>query len=80
MNDFVKKYNIKVQYDTTIENIGRRDETDNRFHVNDQHSNKYTCDHIIVATGIAKPNLPENEGCVVSHIYVIADADFILHM
>lgn len=58
LKDFATKFNINVKYNTTISNIGQRNEEDGQFHVNDQHNQEYTCTRIIIATGIAKPNVP----------------------
>lgn len=62
LNDFVTKLKLNVQFNTTISNIRKRDSADKLFHINDQNGNEYTCNTIIVATGIAKPNRIQFQG------------------
>uniref|UniRef100_H2YH79 FAD/NAD(P)-binding domain-containing protein n=1 Tax=Ciona savignyi TaxID=51511 RepID=H2YH79_CIOSA len=56
LNDFATKLNLKIQYNSTMHDVMKRD--DKLFQMWDQHDNAYTCKYVIMATGIAKPNIP----------------------
>ncbi|UJR13885.1 hypothetical protein I4U23_000892 [Adineta vaga] len=71
LNDFSHHYKLHIQFNTTIENlqpISQQTTTCHskecsyssiiRFHMNDQHQNRYTCGMVIVATGLFIPNIP----------------------
>ncbi|XP_078483409.1 FAD-dependent oxidoreductase domain-containing protein 2-like [Ciona intestinalis] len=60
LNDYATKLNLKVQYNSTMHDILKR--KDGLFQMWDQHNNAYTCQYMIIATGIAKPNRPEFPG------------------
>nr|XP_026693091.1 FAD-dependent oxidoreductase domain-containing protein 2-like [Ciona intestinalis] len=60
LNDYATKLNLKVQYNSTMHDILKR--KDGLFQMWDQHNNAYTCKYMIVATGIAKPNIPAIPG------------------
>lgn len=57
LNDYKEKLGIKVQYNTEIRNIERKE---NQFTMDDGNGQKYTCSKLVVATGIATPNVPQN--------------------
>ena len=52
----MNKLNLNVQVNTTISNILKRN--DKLFEMQDQHNTTYTCKYMIIATGIAEPNVP----------------------
>uniref|UniRef100_H2YH82 FAD/NAD(P)-binding domain-containing protein n=1 Tax=Ciona savignyi TaxID=51511 RepID=H2YH82_CIOSA len=54
LNDFATKLNLKIQYNSTMHDVMKRE--DKLFQMWDQHDNVYTCKYVIIATGIAKPN------------------------
>ncbi|XP_077863118.1 FAD-dependent oxidoreductase domain-containing protein 2-like [Saccoglossus kowalevskii] len=56
------KYNIRVQYNTTIVNVGRDNTAVSLFSLRDQKGTVHTCKTVIVSTGIAIPNVPDYEG------------------
>uniref|UniRef100_H2YH93 FAD-dependent oxidoreductase domain-containing protein 2 n=1 Tax=Ciona savignyi TaxID=51511 RepID=H2YH93_CIOSA len=64
LNDFATKLNLKIQYNSTIHDVMKRE--DKLFQMWDQHDNTYTCKYVIMATGIAKPKEPQFQG----HEYV----------
>jgi len=52
----MNKLNLNVKVNTTISNILKRN--DKLFEMQDQHNTTYTCKYMIIATGIAEPNVP----------------------
>lgn len=62
LDDYQKKLGIKVQFNTNVRNIERKTSTSDRsnYQMEDQNGNVYTCRVLIVATGIATPNIPQN--------------------
>ncbi|XP_002731137.3 FAD-dependent oxidoreductase domain-containing protein 2-like, partial [Saccoglossus kowalevskii] len=56
------KYNIHIQYNTTIVNVGRDNTAAGLFSLRDQKGTVHTCKTVIVSTGIATPNVPDYEG------------------
>uniref|UniRef100_H2YH90 Uncharacterized protein n=1 Tax=Ciona savignyi TaxID=51511 RepID=H2YH90_CIOSA len=60
LNDFATKLNLKIQYNSTMHDVMKRE--DKLFQMWDQHDNVYTCKYVIMATGIAKPHAPYFEG------------------
>ncbi|KAK3090905.1 hypothetical protein FSP39_015622 [Pinctada imbricata] len=63
LQDFTTKLGLNVQYNTEVRDIHRppaNHSTDqNLYHMNDLNGNHYTCSKLIVATGIAEPNVPD---------------------
>lgn len=55
LNEFVKKYALKVQFNTTIIHITKQD---NKFILKSQDGSLYYCNKLIIATGLSKPNIP----------------------
>ena len=53
-NDFYKKYNLKIVFDIEVLVIKY---IDNKFILETKNKN-YTCNKLIIATGISKPNIP----------------------
>ncbi|KAK3705201.1 hypothetical protein QZH41_014001, partial [Actinostola sp. cb2023] len=55
LNDYAKKLELKIQYNTNIKNITRQ--SDGLFSLKDNNGTKYTCKDLIMSTGIATENL-----------------------
>ncbi|KAK3091462.1 hypothetical protein FSP39_019980 [Pinctada imbricata] len=64
LHDYTTKLGLNVQYNTEVRDIHRspaNHSTDqNLYHMHDVNGNHYTCSKLIVATGIAEPNVPDN--------------------
>eukprot|EP01084_Bolivina_argentea_P163065 283730_1 len=65
INDYTKKYNIKIQYNTTVNKISLRD--DGIFVIKALVTKStnlivYECKHLFIATGLFKPHIPEITG------------------
>ena len=60
LNDFASKLDLNVQYNTEVSNIMKQE--DGLFNMTDPQQNVYSCQYVIVATGIAKPNKPRFPG------------------
>ncbi|XP_078495699.1 FAD-dependent oxidoreductase domain-containing protein 2 [Ciona intestinalis] len=60
LNDYATKLNLKVQYNSTMHDILKR--KDGLFQMWDQHNNAYTCQYMIVATGVSEPIAPKFAG------------------
>nr|CAB3246962.1 FAD-dependent oxidoreductase domain-containing protein 2-like [Phallusia mammillata] len=67
LNDYMTKLNLNVQVNTTISNLLKR--KDKNFEMYDQRGTKYTCQYMVIATGIASPNKPEFSGWELSEGY-----------
>ncbi|KAK0055897.1 FAD-dependent oxidoreductase domain-containing protein 2 [Biomphalaria pfeifferi] len=66
MNDYQRKLNIKVQFNTNIQNIhsvSNHTAPDGHvFTMNDQKGQDYVCRTLIMATGVSTPNIPQISG------------------
>ncbi|MEY4194607.1 MAG: hypothetical protein RLZZ226_975 [Pseudomonadota bacterium] len=62
LNDYVKKFGIKIQYNTQVKLISRQAEGDKLFRLADDLDNEYYCKRLLLATGPLKPNIPDVEG------------------
>uniref|UniRef100_A0A2C9M5T0 FAD/NAD(P)-binding domain-containing protein n=1 Tax=Biomphalaria glabrata TaxID=6526 RepID=A0A2C9M5T0_BIOGL len=66
MNDYQRKLNIKVQFNTNIQNIhsvSNHTAPDGHvFTMNDQNGQDYVCRTLIMATGVSTPNIPQISG------------------
>ncbi|GFN81983.1 FAD-dependent oxidoreductase domain-containing protein 2 [Plakobranchus ocellatus] len=66
LDDYQRKLNISVQFNTNIENV--RTEPDaampdgHVFRMEDQHGHHYSCRTLIMATGLSEPNIPPMKG------------------
>ena len=57
INDFAKKYQLKIKYGSNVEKILKTDESKYTIRVKDTAGSwLYSCDKLIVATGVEKPN------------------------
>jgi len=57
--DYVKRFNIKIQYNFHTQSISKRD---GFYCIRDLHGNEHRCQVLIVATGYGKSNVPQIEG------------------
>ncbi|XP_048575834.1 FAD-dependent oxidoreductase domain-containing protein 2 isoform X2 [Nematostella vectensis] len=60
LNDYAKKLKLNVQYNTNITKISRGTRAEDPFYLYDQNAVKHTCTNLIMSTGLATENLPEN--------------------
>jgi thioredoxin reductase len=58
LNDYATKFAIKVKYGTKVKNITK----DQRFELQDEQGNAYSCDKLIVAAGLTRPYIPDIPG------------------
>lgn len=76
MEDFVRTFGIKIQYDTRVTWIDRETEGDKNFILTDQAGNQYSAKCLLMATGTVKPNVPEGiEGIELAEGYENHDID-----
>ena len=82
MEDFVSKYAIQIQYNTRIANIAKanRDMTDvdgkANFIVTAVDGSQYSCRALLMATGAARPDLPDDiEGIELAEGYETLEHD-----
>lgn len=59
LNDFVSKYQLKINYNTEIIKITKNES--GLFVLIDQDGHKYRCSRLIIATGMSKPYIPSQE-------------------
>ncbi|XP_062607812.1 FAD-dependent oxidoreductase domain-containing protein 2-like [Saccostrea cucullata] len=69
LKDYTEKLGLKVQYNTNIQNIQRQEDL---YTMEDNNGQHYTCSKLIVATGIATPNIPSD---FIGNEYVIGYED-----
>lgn len=60
LNDFSAKFNLNILYGTDVHNISRSDKSG--FSMNDQNGNEFTCNVLIIGTGMWQPNLISAKG------------------
>ncbi|KXJ26579.1 FAD-dependent oxidoreductase domain-containing protein 2 [Exaiptasia diaphana] len=58
LNDFAKKLELKVQYNTDIKHISKQE--DGQFYLKDSNGTEYSCKYLIMSTGIAVENIGRN--------------------
>jgi hypothetical protein len=66
LNDFARRYKIKVLYNKTVNSIVKTD-TNYLLHVND--GEEFKCEKLIIATGLSKMNIPNVELNIKDKIY-----------
>lgn len=60
LNDFSTRFSLNIDYQKSVGNIKK---TNNNFHVDIVGSDdSYECDHLIIATGVSKPFIPDIPG------------------
>ncbi|MGF1675189.1 MAG: NAD(P)-binding domain-containing protein [Rivularia sp. (in: cyanobacteria)] len=66
LNDFAHHFDIKIQYDTQIVKISKK----NNFQLTDSDGNSYSCERLIIATGAFKSYIPQIPGIELAENYV----------
>ncbi|XP_028406643.1 FAD-dependent oxidoreductase domain-containing protein 2-like [Dendronephthya gigantea] len=61
LNDFATKLNLKISYNTEVKSVSKQ-VANNSFILQDQNGFVYTCDDLIVSTGIPIENIPDFKG------------------
>ncbi len=62
LNDFAKKYKIKIKFNTSVKMIARQKNEERLFVLTVDNGVEYSCKRLILATGPVKPNIPDVEG------------------
>ena len=57
LNDFVKKYRVKIDYGVEVRKISKINDI---FQLVCGNNKVYRCKRLIMATGLSKPNIPDN--------------------
>jgi hypothetical protein len=57
MNDFAQKYQLKIKYNTCIKEI---DKYETMYKVATETGDVFTCNKLVIATGLGTMNIPEN--------------------
>ena len=76
LNDFASHFKIKIQYDTKVVKISKK----NFFQLIDSCGNTYISKHLIIATGFTKPYVPAIPGIELAENYTevsVNPEDFI---
>ena len=74
--DFAAHFNLKIKYGVKVIQVNKPD----TFRIIDEQGNIYACKHLIVATGFAKPYIPDIPGLELIENYVdvsVNPEDFI---
>jgi thioredoxin reductase len=75
LNDFAKKFNLKIKYNSRIFSISREAEGEKRFMLKSDDGTTYYCKRLLLATGPVKPNIPDVEGIELAEGYEDFDVD-----
>ncbi|GCB79861.1 hypothetical protein scyTo_0019622 [Scyliorhinus torazame] len=79
LNNFTDRFDLKVQYNTTITWIEAEKDpvawNGHYFFLTDQNDNRYRCSVLLVATGISMPNIPKFPGSEHSEGYETISVD-----
>jgi len=60
LNDFSKKFNLKINYNECVRRISLNlQNKDNTLYEIETDLGIYTCNKVIIATGLSKPNIPD---------------------
>ncbi len=65
LEDFSKHFQLKIKCGTKIVKISKN----NQFFVTDDQGHVYTCRHLIIATGLSKPYIPDIPGIELTENY-----------
>lgn len=57
LNEFAKKFELNIIYNTKVSIISKND---NKYEIQTDDNTIYKCDKLIMATGLSKPNYPNN--------------------
>ena len=71
LNDFAKRFFLKVQYRTTVQSIVR----DHHFTLVDTQGQHYHCRRLIMATGLSQPYVPPIPGIEHAELYTSMSID-----
>jgi thioredoxin reductase len=71
LHDFAERFSLKIQYDTTVTKIAK----DGTFQIADHQGHIYRCQRLIIATGLAKPYLPDIPGIELAENYTQVSVD-----
>lgn len=71
LKDFSERNNLKVRLSTRVENIRR----EGKFHLQTTAGEAYSCDRLIMATGVSKPYIPDVPGIEHAELYGDAPID-----
>ncbi|MBV7339734.1 NAD(P)-binding domain-containing protein, partial [Chloroflexi bacterium TSY] len=72
LKDYAEHYNLNIKYQTKIARISKQD---GLFHLLDSNGEVHTCRHLIVATGISKPYIPDIPGIELTENYATVSVD-----
>lgn len=71
LNDFASKNELNIRYSTRIESISR----DGRFYLRAAGGEMFSCDRLIMATGVSEQYIPEIPGIDLVELYGDASVD-----
>ncbi|MBD2195572.1 MULTISPECIES: NAD(P)-binding domain-containing protein [Calothrix] len=71
LHDFANHFHLNVKYGCQVVNINK----DSKFVVTDKDSNIYSASRLIIATGFAKPYIPQIPGIELAENYVDVSTD-----
>jgi thioredoxin reductase len=74
LEGFSRRHALHVEYGADIERI-ERDARDARFYLYDRFGRCWSCDRLIVATGLARPNIPDIPGIELAESYTETSID-----
>lgn len=69
LQDFAKKFMLKIQYNTPVKSISRETDGERNFVLTDSKGNEYRCAQLLLATGAVKPHIPDVEGIELAEGY-----------
>lgn len=69
--DYATKHNLKVDYGTKVTSISK----DGMFHIKTENGTSYTCEKLIMATGVNTPFIPKIKGIENCKTYVDTSVD-----
>lgn len=74
LEEFVRQHDLVLEYGATIERI-EREARDSRFYLYDRSGRCWSCDRLVVATGLARPNTPDIPGIELAESYTETSID-----
>ncbi len=75
LEDFSKRFELNIQYNTSIVKICRQAEGEKHFVLTTADGSEYRCQRLIMATGAVKPVTPEIEGIELAESYADYDTN-----
>ena len=76
LGDFADHFHLRIEYGVRVTRVTKADQ----FNLLDSDDNAYTCQHLIVATGVPQPYIPPIHGIELAEDYTtvsVASEDFI---